>query len=64
MSLFFLALCAPALAASHYDARAPTPNPLWRRGSSRNVPPAGFYDPRNGNGSWLTVRTPTPFSRL
>ncbi|OCH87727.1 hypothetical protein OBBRIDRAFT_781260 [Obba rivulosa] len=54
MSLFFLALCTPALAILDYDIRAPAPNPLWRRGSSRNIPPAGFYDPRNGNGSWLT----------
>ncbi|KAI9509458.1 hypothetical protein F5148DRAFT_754507 [Russula earlei] len=30
------------------------PTHLNRRGSSRGVPPQGFYDPRNGGGSWLT----------
>ena len=32
------------------------------RGNSRNVPPLGFYDPRDHGGSWLTVRATAPFS--
>jgi len=31
-------------------------SPFAARGNSRNVPPQGFYDPRDHNGSWLTVR--------
>jgi hypothetical protein len=36
-----------------------TPSPLNIAARS-NVPPLGFYDPRDHGGSWLTVRASVP----
>ena len=46
---FLLFLAWPFLAVS---AQPPS------RHKRNNVPPLGFYDPRSGGGSWLTVRLP------
>jgi hypothetical protein len=59
-TLFLLLLPWPllvALSSAHPNAAEPHSRPLAARDSnSRNVPPLGFYDPRDHGGSWLTVR--------
>jgi len=54
VTAFFLLLLSwplPILVSSaHLNGH---PHPLAARAS---VPPLGFYDPRDRNGSWLTVR--------
>ena len=42
--------------------RTPSPLNIAARSSSSNVPPLGFYDPRDHGGSWLTVRASVPLS--
>ena len=66
-AFFLLLLSWPLLVAvslAHPNGRPP--HPLAARANSRNVPPLGFYDPRDHNGSWLTVRflPPIPPSLL
>ncbi|PSS06576.1 hypothetical protein PHLCEN_2v3634 [Hermanssonia centrifuga] len=52
MALFFLMLCIPTLASASYnDERGPPPHPFWRRS---NVPPQGYFDPKDNGGSLLT----------
>ena len=71
ITAFFLLLLSWPLpiAVSSAHPNGHPPHPLAARASSRNVPPLGFYDPRDHNGSWLTVRLKTllppnpPFSR-
>ena len=56
-AFFLLLLSWPlliAVASAHPNGHPP--RPLAARGTSRNVPPLGFYDPRDRSGSWLTVR--------
>ncbi|KAH9057400.1 hypothetical protein EDB87DRAFT_1107538 [Lactarius vividus] len=53
---FLLLLSWPLFVTSSTDPRGLPPSPLniVVRSSSRNVPPQGFYDPRDHGGSWLT----------
>ncbi|KAF8260263.1 hypothetical protein EI94DRAFT_918191 [Lactarius quietus] len=52
---FLLLLSWPLITSTmRLHDRAPSPFNLAARSSSRNVPPLGFYDPRDHNGSWLT----------
>ncbi len=52
MALFFLMLCIPTLASASYNDGGPPPHPFWRRS---NVPPQGYFDPKDNGGSLLTV---------
>ncbi|KAL5512704.1 hypothetical protein ACEPAG_2970 [Sanghuangporus baumii] len=54
--LFFLALCLPTLASTPNER---PPDPLTHRRRA-NVPPEGYYDPRNNGGSYLT-RVPVTY---
>ncbi len=58
VTAFFLLLLSWALlaAVSLAQPNGSGGSPFAARGNSRNVPPQGFYDPRDHNGSWLTVR--------
>jgi hypothetical protein len=59
VTAFFLLLLSWPLpiAFSSANPNGHPPHPLLTaRASYRNVPPLGFYDPRDHNGSWLTVR--------
>ncbi|KAI9443557.1 hypothetical protein H4582DRAFT_2118377 [Lactarius indigo] len=53
---FLLLLSWPLVVTSSTNPRGLPPSPLniAVRSSSRNVPPQGFYDPRDHGGSWLT----------
>ncbi|KAN0135338.1 hypothetical protein V8E53_006903 [Lactarius tabidus] len=54
-AVFLLLLSWPLFASSRsLHGRTPSPLNIAARSSSRNVPPLGFYDPRDRNGSWLT----------
>lgn len=59
----FLLLLSWPLVISSMRPHARTPNPLniVARSNSRNIPPLGFYDPRDHGGGWLTVRATVPF---
>jgi hypothetical protein len=52
----FLLLLSWPLVTSSIRSHARTPNPfnIVARSNSRNIPPLGFYDPRDHGGSWLT----------
>ena len=58
VTAFFLLLLSWALlaAVSLAQPNGSGASPFAARGNSRNVPPQGFYDPRDHNGTWLTVR--------
>jgi len=56
LPLFLLVLAVPCFAVGHPGERRRTARsrPELARRASRSVPPAGYADPRNNNGSWLT----------
>jgi hypothetical protein len=55
--LFVLVAHLSVVALAAKSSPAPTALTRARRKDTRSVPPEGFYDPRSGGGSWLTVRT-------
>ena len=56
-AFLLLLLSWPLLVTSiHPRDFPPNAAAIAARGNSRNVPPLGFYDPRDQGGSWLTVR--------
>ena len=57
----FLFLLSWPLFASSRSLHGRTPSPLNIAARGRNVPPLGFYDPRDHGGSWLTVRASVAF---
>lgn len=58
----FLLLLSWPLFASSRSLHGRTPSPLNIAARGKNVPPLGFYDPRDHGGSWLTVRASVPLS--
>ncbi|TFY73338.1 hypothetical protein EWM64_g10674 [Hericium alpestre] len=53
-SALCILLCTlPSLSLALSSPRNHPPSPFSRR-SGRNVPPQGFYDPRDNGGAWLT----------